>query len=258
MIDITPVPTVAIDTETWTRTISLADFLDCITRSACCPYPVACYVDRLPIISSDNFTFGFNFDVSQVRTIQLDGTVISDVTGSWKTGAKQITVKGSEAPACFSVLINDDCALCFAYEKIPDNACGKGTLLIESTYTDRDCFGNRYGSGYTNAMRIYADMRYITSSAEVERDEDENVVSNKIRMTYGVRFLQLLHERGYPIAQLTNVTLRGFDLKVTEPDGTETEFDIFSDSVDINLDYDYWLPNFELTQKPCELDFGCE
>ena len=256
MIEITPVPTVSTDTETWTRLIDLSGFTDCITLSPCCPYPVECYNDRLPIIDSDNFTFGFNFDVTQVRTIELDGTVIADVTGSWKTGAKQITVKGSEAPDCFSVLINDDCALCFSYEKIPD--CGKSTLLIESTYEDRDCHGNRYGDGYTNAIRVYGDMRYVTNTAEIEEDEDNNIISNKIREIYGVRLLSLLFERGYPIFHLTKVALRGFDLTVTETDGTATVFDIFTDSVSINLEYNYWLADFELTTLPCELNYGCD
>lgn len=258
MIELTPVPTVFVDSETWTRLINLSDFLDCVNISPCCACPVNCYNDVLPILSSDNFTFGFNFEVTSVKTINLDGSLIANVTGSWKTGTRQITVKGSEAPACFSVMINDECCFCFAYELIPAGACGVPTLLIESTYSSSDCNGNKYSGGYSNRMRIYADFRYVSNTAEVKQDDDDNVVSQKIRKVYEVRMLRQMYQKGYPINHLTNVILRGADITVTETDGTEYVFDTFGDAVNMELDSEYWLTKFSLVTKPCTLDFGCE
>ena len=255
-MDITPIPTVSVDSETWTRLIDLSGFSDCILVDPCCACPVTCYYDILPYIESDNFTFGFNFDVTSVKTVNLDGTEISDVTGSWKTGARQITIKGSEAPDCFSVKLNDDCCFCFAYQKASD--CGIGTLLIESTYSDVDCHGNQYSGGYSNAIRIYGQMIHDGSAAENTEDEDGNSVSMKIREIYLVDMLKQLRERGFPILHLTKVVLRGADVTVTESDGTATEFDIFTDTVNRETNTGYWLPSFELQTKPCELDFGCE
>lgn len=250
-----------------TRTIYLdvSEFFDCIGLEPCCDCNI-CPPDKMYFVPGDQFIYNFNTKIQAVKIVNpSDGTELADKTETWKTGDKQITVDTNDTSGykCFIVKIvkedESECCLCFVFEEI---ACQK-SFLIEGVYDagERDCFGNLYGSGYSNQMRILGTVIHDNYDHSVETNQNDEATEKTIRRLFNVESLQFYEQNGFLIRHLQEVILMSDKgIIITFNDGTQEIFDFYDGSGLSSNTPDFskkWLPKFTLRSQKCEKIRSC-
>lgn len=249
-------------TGTRTRFLDVSGFFDCIAFDPCCNCVIPpCFTDFAPFIAGDEFVYNFNFEVTTVKLMSVEtGVELADVSGTWKTGNKQITFKADDTAGndCFFVKVNEDCCFCFAFQK---ELCPENTMLIESFYGlgERDCGGNTYDGVYSNRMRIVGSLKAERVESNPETNEDDEVISRKVTEVYELNFQRFWGHESFLRKHLTLNILQGENPTITLLDGTVHEFDDFTGNIESETEAfnKNWISIIELKKEPCERYKSC-
>jgi hypothetical protein len=134
------------------------------------------------------------------------------------------------------------------------------TILIESFYEAKDCMGNDYRLGYSNAMRLYGFFEQVGLNQETkERGETQFVYDRRIKEIWRMKLAKPLRSQSYLFKRLAKSVLLGRNITVTTNEGV---FDGFiykgnlsklPDSV-VNKD---WFVFVDLEREYCRLTDNC-
>lgn len=134
------------------------------------------------------------------------------------------------------------------------------TFLIESFYETKDCMGNDYRIGFSNAIRFYGWFEHIGVTQETkERGESQFVYDRRVKEIWRLKLAKPVKSASYQFKRLSKSVLLGRNITVTTDSGVHGGF-IFKgnlskmpDSV-INKD---WFISVDLEREYCRLNDNC-
>ncbi len=221
--------------------------------------PVPCGDCRqyfLPFAEDDVFFFQFNDNVlSVVLKDELTDDVISP--NGVSIDGKQFSIDFSQIDAsvkCFYITVNGDCRLSHGYER----ATCRDTVLCEGIYLagSKDLQGNRYSNSFSNRIRIYGQLEWVSEETEQETKNDR-IVSTTARSVYQLRPSAMLKKESWALKRLLKTVLRADTVKITYQ-GIAYFYDSISETVDKGNDASFsWHPTITLRTKPEKLNFQC-
>lgn len=232
--------------------LSLASYFDFVVPVPC----ASCREYFLPYEDGDKFWFQFNQTVNTVELKDEHTDAIINPDGVTIDG-KQFSIDTSLLPpslACFYVVVNGDCRLTHGYEK----AKCKETVLIEGLYENgrKDIQGNSYLNGYSNRLRIYADLEYVGDEIE-EKTVNDIKTAVIIRDLYELRPTVLINNNSWLLKHLLKSVLRAPTIKATFGNNTYL-YETLSDGVEKGNDLsDKWHPVITLKTVAKTQDLIC-
>ncbi len=237
---------------TYSRRLSLQALVKFVTPIPC----VSCPQFFFPFLATDEFHFQSNGEVIQVEVINAEtDQEITGVSSFTEKGFKLDFSKIPDTVNCVKIITNGACTLQHGYQRVRED-CGMSTVLIESTYKKEDCLGYDYTTGYSNRIRIYAELEHISEEAETE-EENDRVISEEIRSVYELRLLKELEPDSWMLKRLLKSVLRGNEPTTTYK-GETIKFDKFTEGIEKNNEInENWLPVIKLRTPPCEKNLIC-
>lgn len=221
--------------------------------------PVPCGDCReyfLPFLETDVFWFQFNFAVVTVELKkESDGSVITP--DGVTIDGNQFSVDMSELPSnieCFYIEVNGFCRLRHGYEK----ARCSDTVLIEGIYGENktDLNGVTYQNGFSNRVRLYAELEKTADETEELRVNDR-LTSIKIQDVYELRSNRLLKNQSWILGHLLKSVLRAPSINA-EYQGNSYLYETMTEQSEKNNDNSpSWLPRFILKTPAVEQDLIC-